>query len=72
MRNPDDSRTNRWTPVDDDFKVIVENDEEFIVRIDGDEFTEVTLMLTPTYRHLPKDYGPFSPFSDGGTLFHSG
>ena len=32
----------------------------------------VKFTLTPTYRHLSKDYAPFSPFSDGGLLFHSG
>jgi len=35
-------------------------------------FTHVKFELTPTYVSLPKDYAPFSPFTDGGMLFHSG
>ena len=32
----------------------------------------MSFLLTPTYKHLGKDYAPFSPFSDGGNAFHSG
>ena len=28
--------------------------------------------MSPTYSVLPKDYAPFSPFGDGGMLFHTG
>ena len=28
--------------------------------------------MSPTYSRLPKDYAPFSPFGDGGMLFHTG
>ncbi len=71
-RNPDDSRTTRWRPLDEDFRVFFIEGEEFIARKDGLPFTEVKLYLTPNYKHLAKDYAPFSPFSDGGTLFHTG
>ncbi|RBP48875.1 hypothetical protein [Arenicella xantha] len=71
-RNPDDSRTRRWRPVDSGFEVRYANGEEFVVRADKQSFSRVTLALTPSYRHLVKDYAPFSPFSDGGMLIHSG
>ena len=71
-RNPDDSRTSRWKPVDDSFEIIFENMGEFIVRKDGKKFTQITLYVTPTHFRFSKDYAPFSPFSDGGILFHSG
>jgi hypothetical protein len=28
--------------------------------------------MSPTYSVLPKEYAPFSPFGDGGMLFHTG
>ena len=71
-RNPNDARTMRWHPKNDDFSVVISNGEEFIVRKDQREFTHVELLLTPTYTVLPKDYAPFSPYSDGGMLIHTG
>ncbi len=79
-RNPDQSRMERWQPGSDDFEIVyVDNDDsddgaggEYIVRKNRKKFSQVTFTLTPTYRHLSKDYAPFSPFSNGGLLFHSG
>lgn len=71
-RNPDNSRQKRWTPLSDDFQISYEAEQEFIGRKDGTSFTTVSFDLQATYTHLPKDYGPFSPFSDGGILVHSG
>lgn len=71
-RNPDDSRAQRWTPLDTALEIGYENGMETIRRKDGAEFYTASFRLTPTYQHLPKDYAPFSPFSDGGTLLHSG
>ncbi len=72
IRNPSDHRVRRWQPKDDGFEVVYLDGQEFIQRKDGAGFTEVTVSLTPTYVHLGKDYAPFSPFSDGGMLIHSG
>lgn len=41
-------------------------------RVDNAAFTSVMAELTPTYIALDKDCAPFSPFSDGGLLIHSG
>ncbi len=71
-RNPDDSRTRRWKPIDNSFQIVYENLEEFVTRKDGRTFTQVSFALTPTYTQLPKDYAPFSPYSDGGVLVYSG
>ncbi len=71
-RSPDDSRTRRWQPFTDAFVVRYFDGQEYIERTDGAAFTSVSLHLTPTYIPLPKDYAPFSPFSDGGMLLHSG
>ncbi|MBN7819962.1 hypothetical protein [Bowmanella yangjiangensis] len=72
VRNPDASRTQRWQPLQSDFEIIYEQDEEFIKRKDNSPFTQVSLRLTPTYKHLSKDYAPFSPYSDGGNLIYTG
>lgn len=72
LRNPDGSRINRWLPADNGVQIVRENGIEIIRRNDGSDFSKASFALTPTYTHLPKDYAPFSPFSDGGTLFHSG
>ncbi|WP_462152434.1 hypothetical protein [Pseudoalteromonas xiamenensis] len=70
--SPDSSRGKRWRTKSADFKIIKENDYEAVRRVDGKPFTQVEFELTPTYISLPKDYAPFSPFTDGGMLFHSG
>jgi len=72
VRNPDKSRIARWHPVSSEFEIYYENNQEYIAKKNRNSFNQVTLTLTPTYKHLSKDYAPFSPFSDGGMLFHSG
>ena len=72
VRNPDDSRVLRWVPKDKEFEIVQIDGSEFIRRKDGRGFDSVEIQLTPKYKHLPKDYGPFSPFSDGGLLIHTG
>lgn len=72
QRSPDNSRGIRWTAKPTDFKIFKVDDYETVSRIDGKPFTQVEFELTPTYISLPKDYAPFSPFSDGGMLLHSG
>jgi hypothetical protein len=71
-RNPSDARTRRWLPESEVFQVIEISDEEFIQRRDQEPFSRASFTLTPTYISLPKDYAPFSPYSDGGMLIHSG
>ncbi|WP_124748952.1 hypothetical protein [Alteromonas facilis] len=72
LRNPDQSRVERWTPKDAGFALQADEQGEYIVRLDGEPFSRVSFSLTPTYRSLLKDYAPFSPFSDGGSLAYSG
>ena len=72
VRNPDKTRTERWEPVSDGFHLIYKEGQEYLLRKDGAVFSEVSVRLTPTYTHLAKDYAPFSPFSDGGTLIYTG
>ncbi len=72
IRNPDKSRTMRWHPTSPELEVFYQNKQEHIARKDRTTFKEAELILTPTYKDLSKDYAPFSPFSDGGMLFHSG
>lgn len=71
-RNPDQSRIERWEPVSDDFIIQIKNGFETVTRSDDQYFSEVAFELTPTYTPLPKEYAPFSPFTDGSMLFHSG
>ena len=72
IRNPDDSRIERWKPTTSDFEIISFENQEYLIKKDGSSFTEVSLHLTPTYKHLSKDYAPFSPYSDGGVLIYTG
>ncbi|MCF6439736.1 hypothetical protein L1077_09865 [Pseudoalteromonas luteoviolacea] len=73
-RTPDNSRVKRWKPDNPHYVINFDkhNSQESITRKDGRPFTEVKIKLTPTYTPLPKEYAPFSPFSDGGMLLHSG
>lgn len=72
IRNPDDSRIERWKPTTSDFEIVSIENQEYLIKKDGSSFTEVSLHLTPTYKHLSKDYAPFSPYSDGGVLIYTG
>lgn len=72
VRSPDSSRTTRWTPVNHLQEIVIIDDVETIKNRDSTPFVQATFLLTPTYNNLPKDYTPFSPFSDGSMLFHSG
>ena len=72
IRNPDGSRIIRWTPLDNRFQISIVDGVESISRKDGSKFSTVSFKLTPTYRRLNKDYAPFSPYTDGGTLFYTG
>ncbi|QFT55680.1 hypothetical protein [Microbulbifer sp. THAF38] len=70
--SPDNSRSKRWIPTATGYQFEFNEGRESVLREDGGEFTEVTFHLTPTYTVLPKEYAPFSPFSDGGYLLHTG
>lgn len=71
-RNPDDSRVRAWKPADPAFEIVRVEDVEQVRRRDRRPFRAVALTLAPVYVDLPKDYAPFSAFTDGGLLFHSG
>jgi len=72
LRNPNDARVKRWKPVSSDFMIEYIDNHEFIKRRDNSVFSQVSFVLEPSYTPLPKDYAPFSPFSDGGMLVHDG
>lgn len=73
QRSPDSSRIKRWKARSPEFEIRKINQEfEAVRRIDGQPFTAVEFDLTPTYISLPKDYAPFSPYSDGGMLVYTG
>ncbi len=66
------SRAARWSAISKEFEIVVENEQEFIQRKDHGEFNSVKFRLTPIYTHIPKNYAPFSPLSNGGMIFNSG
>lgn len=70
-RQPDDSRTKDWRPAPG-LEIVRIDGLERLHRIDGAPFREASVSVPPVYRDLPMDYGPFSPFGDGGTLMYSG
>ena len=69
--SPNNSRSTRWMAVSNEYAIFYQDSTEYIRRQDGKKFTNVSFLLSPTYTPLPKEYAPFSPFSDGGILFHS-
>ena len=70
-RSPDDSRPRTWLP-DQGFEIVRTERGDVARRKDGAAFRTVRFRMSPTYSVLPKDYAPFSPFGDGGMLFHTG
>jgi hypothetical protein len=69
--SPDDSRGRTWLP-DQGFEIVTTDHGEVARRKDGTQFRTVRFRMSPTYSYLPKEYAPFSPFGDGGMLFHTG
>jgi hypothetical protein len=69
--SPDDSRGRTWLP-DQGFEIVTTDHGEVARRKDGAKFRTVRFRMSPTYSYLPKEYAPFSPFGDGGMLFHTG
>jgi len=65
-------RSEKWMPIDGHFQWAKEGMGERVERTDGRPFRRVAFTVPVDYRHLPKSYAPFSPFSDGSTLIHSG
>ncbi|MBX7483038.1 hypothetical protein [Qipengyuania qiaonensis] len=65
-------RVESWRPKGDDLRWVIEGDGERVERVDGRPFEAVTFIIPIDYRELPKSYAPFSPFSEGSTLIHSG
>jgi hypothetical protein len=65
-------RALHWTPLDAAFEIVATPDGEVVRRIDGATFSHAGFAMPPRYVQLEKDYAPFSPFSDGGLLIHSG
>jgi hypothetical protein len=70
-RSTDDSRTRMWR-TDSAFEIVSTPQGEIARRRDGAAFSEARFRMAPVYHVLPKDYAPFSPFGDGGMLFHTG
>jgi len=70
--SPNNSRSTRWMATQNEYTIFYQDSVEYIRRKDGGSFTNVTFILSPTYTPLPKEYAPFSPFTDGWLLFHSG
>jgi hypothetical protein len=70
-RTPDESRVRDWLP-DIGFEFQSTKGGDLVRRKDGAAFKSVRFRMNPDYRVLPEDYAPFSPFSDGSTLFHTG
>lgn len=65
-------RAATWTPVDAQFGITTEGEEEIVRRHDGKPFDRAAFRVAPRYAVLEKDYAPFSPFGDGGMLVYTG
>lgn len=71
-RAPDGSRAASWTPDDAAIELVHKDGSDIIRRKDGAAFRKVGFVMKARYVSLPKDYAPFSPFTDGGLLIYSG
>jgi hypothetical protein len=71
VRNPDDSRARRWR-TEPDFELVHEGGVDLLRRKDRGSFLTASAIVAARYAALPKEYAPFSPYSDGGTLIYSG
>lgn len=65
-------RTTYWKAGDAAVRWVSEGDGERVERADGKPFDRISFAIAMRYRHLPKSYAPFSPFSDGSALIYSG
>lgn len=65
-------RPEDWRPQSGPYRWIPDGTGERIERSDGGKFRSLRFILPVRYRALPKSYAPFSPFSDGSALIHSG
>jgi hypothetical protein len=65
-------RAATWTPVDAQWEITTEGEEEIVRRRDGKPFDHAAFRMAPRYAVLEKDYAPFSPFGDGGMLVYTG
>lgn len=65
-------RAEVWQIADPSFRWVKEGVGESVERIDRQPFRRVSFTIAIDYRALPKSYAPFSPFSDGSALVHSG
>lgn len=65
-------RPEDWHPQSGSYRWVQDGTSERIERSDGGTFSVVQFILPMRYRALPKSYAPFSPFSDGSALIHSG
>jgi hypothetical protein len=70
-RNSEASRVGRWQ-VDNGFQLVREDGTDFLRREDGAVFQNARLTVPARYVAQPKEYAPFSPYSDGGMLLYSG
>jgi hypothetical protein len=64
VRNPDDSRARRWQ-TESGFELVHEDGTDVLRRQDGSAFSNTSLTVPARYVALPKEYAPFSPYSDG-------
>lgn len=71
VRSPNESRAARWQPLTENIEIAWRNGSEVIRSKNGEAFSEAAFILDASYTTLPKDYAPFSPFSDGGMLIHT-
>jgi len=65
-------RSQDWRPEANGFRWIKEGDGERVERADGKPFSSLRFIIPIRYRALPKSYAPFSPFSEGSALIHTG
>lgn len=72
LRNPDDSRGREWRSADPALRIVHEEGRDIVRRQDGQAFSEASFELPARFVVFDADYAPFSPFTDGGVLIHSG
>jgi len=71
-RQTNQFRKNEWKILTPGLAFATIEKNESIYSPKGESFTEITVEFPSYYKHTPKDYEFFQPYSDGGILFYTG
>lgn len=72
VRTTAETRATRWEALTDGAIIEYQNGNEYVKKEDDGLFDQLSFTLSTGYIHLPKDYMPFMPYTDGGMVVYTG